>query len=128
MPLASLGESLEPDSLRRLNISVAVMTDAGLELHVLNSDTFGNLILDGQTEQVAELGLELGDEVWVQTAGRRHRATFARTFADVHPGGLLLYKDGLGMLALAVNRGSAAEMLGAGRLDEVLVVPGGPLA
>ena len=128
VPLASLGEPLEPDSLRRLNISVAVMTDAGLELHVLNSDTFGNLILDGQTEQVAELGLELGDEVWVQTAGRRHRATFARTFADVHPGGLLLYKDGLGMLALAVNRGSAADVLGAGRLDEVLVVPGEPAA
>ena len=119
VPLASLGEPLEVDSLRRLNISVAVMTDAGLELHVLHSDTFGNLILDGQTEQMAELGLRVGDEVWVQTGGRRHHATFARTFADVHPGGLLLYKDGLGMLALAVNRGSAAEVLGAGRLDEV---------
>lgn len=128
VPLASLGEQLEPESLRRLNISVAVMTDAGLELHVLNSDTFGNLILDGQTEQVAELGLELGDEVLVHTGGRSHHATFARTFADVHPGGLMLYKDGLGMLALAVNRGSAAEMLGAGRLDEVLIAPCEPLA
>ncbi len=128
VPLAALGEPLEVGSLRRLNISVAVMTDAGLELHVLHSDTFGNLILDGQTEQMAELGLRVGDEVWVQAAGRRHHATFARTFADVHPGGLLLYKDGLGMLALAVNRGSAAEVLGAGRLDEVLVAPGEPLA
>ncbi len=127
-PLNLLGEQLDPESLRRLNISVAVMTDLGLELHVLHSDTFGNLILDGQTEQVAELGLKLGDDIWVQTAGRRHHATFARTFADVHPGGLLLYKDGLGMLALAVNRGSAVEMLGAGRLDEVLVAPGEPLA
>jgi S-adenosylmethionine hydrolase len=62
--------------------------------------------------------------VWVQGGGRRHRATFARTFADVHPGGLLLYKDGLGMLALAVNRGSAAELLGAARHDELLVGPG----
>lgn len=129
VPLAELGEPLDVGSLRRLNISVAVMTDAGLELHVLHSDTFGNLILDGQTEQMAELGLRIGDEVWVQTGGRRHHATFARTFADVHPGRLLLYKDGLGMLALAVNRGSAAEVLGAGRLDEVLVAPGGePLA
>jgi len=128
VPLATLGEPLAADSLRRLNISVAFMTDAGLELHVLHSDTFGNLILDGQTEQMDELGLAVGDEVWVQTGGRRHHATFARTFADVHPGGLLLYKDGLGMLALAVNRGSAAEVLGAGRLDEVLVAPGEPLA
>jgi S-adenosylmethionine hydrolase len=111
------------DGLRRLAISVAVMTEAGLELHVLHSDTFGNVILDGQTEQVAELGLKLGDEVWVRSRGETHGATFARTFADVHPGGLLLYKDGLGMLALAVNRGSAAELLGAERHDEVLVGP-----
>ena len=122
--LSDLGEPLAPDGLRRLNIPVAVRTESGLELHVLHSDTFGNVILDGQTEQVAELGMKLGDEVAVSSGGRLHRATFARTFADVHPGGLLLYKDGLGMLALAVNRGSAAELLGAERHDEVLVTPG----
>ncbi len=120
-PVSSIGEPLPPDSLRRLNIPVAVMTDAGLELHVLHCDTFGNLILDGQTEQVAELGLALGDEVAVVAGARTHRATFARTFADVHPGGVLLYKDGLGMLALAVNRGSAAETLGVGRHDEIMI-------
>ena len=32
------------------------------------------------------------------------------------------------MLALAVNRGSAAELLGAERHDEVLVAPGERLA
>jgi len=120
-PIEDLGEPLPPEGLRRLNIPVAVRTAEGLELHVLHCDTFGNLILDGQTEQVAELGLKLGDEVAVRYGGGTHRATFARTFADVHPGGLLLYKDGLGMLALAVNRGSAAELLGAGRHDELLV-------
>ena len=122
--LPALGEPLDPDSLRRLNIPVAVMTEQGLELHVLHSDTFGNLILDGQTEQVLDLGLKLGDDVTVHCGGRAHRATFARTFADVHPGGLLLYKDGLGMLALAVNRGSAAEVLAAGRHDELLIATG----
>ncbi len=125
-PIADLGQPLAPDSLRRLNIPVAVMTDAGLELHVLHSDTFGNLILDGQTEQVADLGLKLGEDVWVKAGSRTYRATFARTFADVHPGGLLLYKDGLGMLALAVNRGSAADLLEAERHDELLVGPGEP--
>lgn len=120
-PLSSLGEPLPQDGLRRLNIPVAVMTDEGLELHVLHCDTFGNLILDGQTEQIADLGLALGDEVSVIYGGQTHQATFARTFADVHPGGLLLYRDGLGMLALAVNRGSAAELLRAGRHDELIV-------
>ncbi len=121
VPLAALGEPLAVEGLRRLNIPVAVMTPEGLELHVLHRDTFGNLILDGETSQLAELGVELGAELWVTHAGAKHSVTFARTFADVHPGGLLLYQDGLGGLALAVNRGSAAELLGAGRDDELLV-------
>jgi S-adenosylmethionine hydrolase len=121
-PLAQLGEPLDPAELRRLNIPVAVMRPEGLELHVLHHDTFGNLILDGQLDQLAELGVEPGAEVYVRYGGKRHQATVARTFADVHPGGLLLYQDGLGMLALAVNRGSAAELLGAERHDELLVL------
>ncbi len=119
--LATLGEPVEPTELRRLKISEAVLTPAGLELHVLHADTFGNVILDGQLAQLAELGVEVGQDVTVRHSGALHHATVARTFADVHPGGLLLYQDGLGMLALAVNRGSAAELLGATRHDELLV-------
>jgi S-adenosylmethionine hydrolase len=119
--LGSLGEPMAVEDLRRLNIPVAVMTPEGLELHVLHSDTFGNLILDGQIDELAQLGIEIGHEVMVRHGGQAHHATVARTFADVHPGGLLLYQDGLGMLALAVNRGSAVELLGASRHDELLV-------
>jgi S-adenosylmethionine hydrolase len=119
--LSTLGEALDPIELRRLNIPEAVVTEEGLELHVLHSDTFGNVILDGQLDQLAEIGVELGQDVTVRRGGEEHHATVARTFADVHPGGLLLYQDGLGMLALAVNRGSAVEQLGAVRHDELLV-------
>ena len=121
VPLASLGTELAVEGLRRLNIPEAVMTDGGLELHVLHADTFGNLILDGECGQLAELGIELGDEIWVRHAGSTYSVTFASTFADVPPGGLLLYQDGLGMLAMAVNRGSAAELLNAERNGELLV-------
>ena len=37
------------------------------------------------------------------------------------PGELLAYGDARGTLALAVNGGSAAELLGVGRDDEVLL-------
>jgi len=55
----------------------------------------------------------------VSIDGEEHDAHYATTFADVEPGALLLYEDAYRMLALAVNRGSAAERLAA-RLDDEL--------
>jgi hypothetical protein len=65
---------------------------------VLEVDSFGNLRLDA----------EPGD--YVAVAGRP--VTSARTFGDVAPGELVLYADSDGDLALAVNGGSAAALLG----------------
>ncbi len=53
----------------------------------------------------------LGHEVDVVTGGERRQARFANTFADVAPGELLVYEDSYRSLAVAVNRGSAAEAL-----------------
>src|SRR5206468_1893337 len=43
----------------------------------------------------------------------------ARTFGDVEPGALLLYTESSGELALAVNGGSAAALLGVKAGDEL---------
>jgi S-adenosylmethionine hydrolase len=48
---------------------------------------------------------------------------FTGTFADVPPGELLLYEDASRSLALAVNRGSAAELLGLAPDAEVRLIP-----
>ena len=48
---------------------------------------------------------------------------YGSTFADVPAGELLLYEDAQRMLALAVNRRSAEELLGAERGDELVVRP-----
>ena len=56
-------------------------------------------------------------------AGKRHRARYASTFADVAAGEMLLYEDAERMAALAVNRGSAAAALGA-RRRRVAAAPG----
>jgi S-adenosylmethionine hydrolase len=47
--------------------------------------------------------------------------TVGRTFGDVPDGGLLLYEDSSGTLALAVNRGSARAALGLELDDEVRI-------
>jgi S-adenosylmethionine hydrolase len=122
--LSDVGDPLAAEELRRLELSSARVSDGVLEAQVLRCDGFGNVILDATAEQLEALGLRLGDALTVRHAGRAHTACLASTFADVPFGQLLLYVDAQRMVALAVNRGSAAELLGAGREDAILVVAG----
>lgn len=122
-PLAAVGEALDPGQLRRMGIPTAHIADGTLTAHVLRSDTFGNLILNAANEQLLTIGAQLGDALSVAHTGTRHSAAYAATFADVTPGELLIYEDAQQMVSLAVNRGSAAKLLGAEQDDELVIRP-----
>ena len=125
-PLAGLGDPLPVESLQTLQLPTARLDEQGLHVHALHFDHFGNVTLDADHEQLAQAALRLGAAVSIELAtrnGERHCARYARTFADVAPGELLLYEDARRMAALAVNRGSARDALGLARDDELLVRP-----
>ncbi len=72
---------------------------------VIYVDPFGNLFSGVRAACFAGSG-----KVSLTIAGRE--IPFVRTFGDVDPGEPLLYENSLGLLELAVNQGSAAEMFG----------------
>lgn len=117
--LAAAGEPLDPDELVRLHMPMARLHDGELVAHAIAIDGFGNVTLDVEHPEIAGFGLRLGRPVLVNG----QRAHYTTTFADVPPGEPLLYEDAYRALALAVNRGSAAELLGIARDDEVHIVP-----
>jgi hypothetical protein len=122
-PLSALGEPLAVEELRRLALPSPHVRDGVLAAHVLRADHFGNLLLDASHTQIVEAGIRLGGPLSVEVAGGVHAGRYALTFADVPPGELLLYEDALRMAALAVNRGSASDLLRVGRDEELLVRP-----
>jgi S-adenosyl-L-methionine hydrolase (adenosine-forming) len=122
-PLSGVGGELDVAQLRRLQLPVASIGDGGLRAHVLHADRFGNLILDATPKQLSEVGVREGSSVALQHADHVHAARRAGTFAEVPVGELLIYEDAQRMVALAVNQGSAAELLGAALDDELLVRP-----
>ncbi len=119
--LAAVGSELPVTQLRRMGIPMAHLAPGVLVAHVLRRDTFGNLILNATNEQLLELGAELGESLVVSHRGTPHRAAHAATFADVTPGELLIYEDAQQMVSVAVNRGSAAKLLGAEQDDELVI-------
>jgi S-adenosylmethionine hydrolase len=120
-PLAEVGELLDPGLLRPLELAVARLQDERLRCRVLHRDRFGNLVLDASGEQLSAFAAS-GAGIEVRSGGRSLAARRGDTFAGVGEGQLLLYEDSLAMAALAVNGGSAAQLLGASPGDELLLL------
>jgi S-adenosyl-L-methionine hydrolase (adenosine-forming) len=121
--LADAGERLDPGELAVLELPSPNVADGAITAHALLVDRFGNVGLDVSHDALAGTGLALGVDARVEAHGRAHDATFVRSFADVGAGDLILYEDSYRTLALAVNRGSAAELLGLRPDDPVRLLP-----
>jgi S-adenosyl-L-methionine hydrolase (adenosine-forming) len=123
-PLAEAGTPMAVDELVPLETTRPRQEQDALVAHVVGSDTYGNATLDATHEDLIARELRLGDAIAVRTGGRRVRGVVARTFSDVGRGGLLLYEDAGGALALAVNGGDATALLGLRPGDEVRLEAG----
>lgn len=119
--LAEGGAPLHPDELVSLQTPRPRTEGGALTATVTGTDTFGNVMLAAGQDELTAAGLRLGDPIAVRAGGRRVLGVVARTFADVAPRQLLVYEDAGGTLAVAVNGGDAAALLGVGSGDEVTV-------
>jgi len=116
--LDEAGDPLDPASLKRLELPAARVDAGRVVAEVVAVDRFGNASLSATPEH---LGLRAGERTVVEAGGEGHETPLATTFGDVEEGKTLLYLTSSGRLALAVNRGSAAEALGLGVGDEVVI-------
>jgi S-adenosyl-L-methionine hydrolase (adenosine-forming) len=118
MPLAELGPALDPAALvRRVGIDHQV-DGSLLTASVQHVDRFGNIQLAVFASELDGL-FEPGRLAEVATADDRYYVRCAETFADVEAGELVLYTDSTGLLSVAVNRGSAAELTATEVGDEI---------
>jgi S-adenosylmethionine hydrolase len=121
---AELGEPLAADDLAPLERTAALIEPGRrVEAGVAYVDRFGNAALELGADELLDSGLKLGHRVWVEAGGLTLDAVYLLTFADVPAGAVLLYLDSYGNLALAVNRGSAAERLGIASGDRIVLRP-----
>jgi S-adenosyl-L-methionine hydrolase (adenosine-forming) len=121
--LGQAGTPVDVEKLNALEIPAPRIWPDRIVAHVVRTDRFGNVSLNVGHEDLAGGPLRLGEPLAVESAGERVGASFARTFEDVDPGKLMLYEDSTRTLALAVNRGSAADLLRLRRDDEVVLHP-----
>ena len=125
---STVGPSVEVRTLVELTLPDAVVRDGGLDSTVLFIDPFGNTRIAGQPPDLeAAIGpLRPGRRfrLTVPASGETAELPWAATFGDQAAGEALLYDDAENDgLAIAVNRGSAAERFGLAIDDAVRLEP-----
>jgi S-adenosyl-L-methionine hydrolase (adenosine-forming) len=107
------GGAFNPDQLVALETPRASAQSGVLVAPVIGVDGFGNVQLGALHDDLASIGAGLGDRIELTLeSDETHVGTYALTFGDVSGGELLLFEDSTLQLALAVNRGRAADRLG----------------
>jgi S-adenosylmethionine hydrolase len=111
VPLADLGPPVDPDGLIQLDVPEPRIVEGAVHATMLYVDSFGNIALNLDRDDVEALGIVSGTRVEIELSGERYYAIMARTFADARPGDVILYEDSYKNMSLAISRGSAARML-----------------
>ena len=121
--LTELGVAVDPDLLRPGIVPLTRHEDGAVVGEVLWVDRFGNAQVNVDPDEIEDLGPRIG----VTIGGSRRVARRVQAFAALGPGELGLVVDSYGLLALCLDRGSAADELRLAPGVEVrFAEPGGP--
>lgn len=119
LPLDTVGVAIDPDGLERLDVPEPQHTAAGLRATAVLVDRFGNVALNLRADELA--AADIGDDLELDCAGERYHARVVSTFGAVRASDILVLVDSYGMVSVAVNGGSAAEVLSLEPGDRVLL-------
>jgi S-adenosylmethionine hydrolase len=126
VPLGELGPPIDPELLVRIDLPKPEVGTNRIRATVLYVDGFGNMQLNLDRGDLEQAGVVPGTRVELELARERYYAIAARTFSDARPGDIILYEDSYGNIAIAISRGSAAEMFGARPGQELRIHVGLP--
>jgi hypothetical protein len=123
VPLADLGPAVDPAGLVPGLVGLPRVVEGALEAEVWWVDRFGNCQLNLGPDELEAMGAGPGGRVEVRVGDQTRAARLVGTYADAKPSELVLLVDSYGLLALALDRRSAAAELGLRAGAAVTLVP-----
>ena len=121
--LGEVGSEIDPEGLERQVGSRPRLEQHRAFAHADRIDGFGNIALDLTAEELRGHPLAGAGRVSIGSRSRRRSAIRCDSFGEVGEGSFLFYEDSSGRMAIAINRGNAAEGLEVRSGDELELEP-----
>lgn len=121
LPLEQVGTAVEVDELERIAVRQPTVEVDHVHGEVVQVDHFGNLTLNLQRAHLEQAGISIGDEVELRCSGKSLVVPFLLTYGEAGRGRLAVCEDAFRTVTIAVNSGSAALRLRAGRGEPLVI-------
>jgi S-adenosyl-L-methionine hydrolase (adenosine-forming) len=121
--LEEAGEQIDPGSLVTLDLPTPRVGPDEVVATAIHTDGYGNVTLNLDASMLADGPLRQDEWLELRAPDGRFPALWARTFADVPAGEVVLFEDSSGAMALAVSGGNAAGLLNLEPSREVRLRP-----
>ena len=116
-----VGSPVDVDELERLAVRPPTVEEDHVHGEVAQVDHFGNLTLNLERSDLEAAGIALGEDVELRCSGKSLVVPFLETYGQVGRGKLVVCEDAFRTVTVAVNQGSAAQRLRAGRGEPLVI-------
>jgi S-adenosylmethionine hydrolase len=128
-PIGDLGPDVDPNGLVPGLVGLPQLGDGGdIQAEVWWVDRFGNCQLNVGPDELTGAGATAEGTIEVRMGSRVKAARWVHAYADAKPSELVLLVDSYGMVALALDRRSAATEFGLQAGSPVTLLPPGAVA
>jgi len=121
LPPEEVGPDVPLEDLARVTLSRSRVDDDHVHGHIVMTDHFGNLGLNIQRADLEGAGILLGDVLELRMGGKTWETKYCEAFAEVPVGRVAVLEDAHHHISIAVNCGSARQILEARRGDPVIL-------
>ena len=111
--LAEIGDAIDAEQIFRIEIARSEMRDNIIYGQVMRVDEYGNVVTNVPETQVENLGIGMGDSMFITLGEHAFSVPLVRTYAEVPPGDRLACVQSFNLIELAVNMDSLANQIGA---------------
>ena len=121
LAIEQVGTPIDVDELERITVRQPTVEGDHVHGEVVQVDHFGNLTLNLQRTHLEQAGMHVGDDVELRCSGKSMVVPFLLTYGEVDRGRLAVCEDSFSTVTIAVNCGSAATRLRAGRGEPLVI-------
>ena len=121
LPVEEVGTRVDVEELELLAVRQPTVEEDHVHGEVVQVDHFGNLTLNLSRSHLEQAGIAVGEEVELRCSGKTQVVPFLLTYGEAGRGRLAVCEDSFRTVTIAVNQGSAAARLRAGRGEPLVI-------